>query len=174
MEDRKVVADLLDKHFAPEGTENRFNYNEMKRAYQQRSFKNALESAELILAKAVTRSEEVSREVVKINETTAMKDSIDVNSRLNGEILIELQKTNMLLAQLVRVNAAQQYQGTVNRAQIGNSTYKNRAKQINFTNERTEDFVLPSGRKAKDFFKEGQNNNRDRGNNNDNWSPFTE
>ena len=148
---------MLDQYFPPREKRKGLypgNFKEVQRAYRQRSAKNALEAAEVALAKSPDRVKQVTREVMKTNESTAIKDSIDINNRLIGEVLVEMQQLNMLLAQLVRVTAAKDFKENINDAEIGTQTYRSRIEGINVTKEKPYGKVQPFRKRSYDPFAE--------------------
>jgi len=165
------MKQILNGLFAPSTTSNRFNYNQVKEAYQQRAYKGALETAELVIANSEDRAKDIEREVMKINITNQQKDSIDVLARLVGEMLVEQQKTNLLLAQIARSSASDRFIGEVQDAKVGTDTYRSKAMKANFTSDSPSDFTLPSGKKGYDPFKVTPSKRRQREEENS-WSPF--
>lgn len=127
---KKDIAKLLDQTFVPFGKNiDRRNYEEVKESYRQRSYKSAISSAELVLNKYPDRAASLSKTVMQINTTDKLKDSVDLMARLIGEMLVEQQKTNVLLAQLVRSNASSKFEGLKENVSIDNNS---KAKRKNY------------------------------------------
>ncbi|MBT4989367.1 MAG: hypothetical protein HOM96_02365 [Rickettsiales bacterium] len=109
----KGNAQMLDLIFS----NNKFGSSStepLRKQYRQRSYKSALETAETHVNNAADRIDQVASIVSLIDVTQTQKDAIDVNNRLMAEMLVEVQKTNLLLAQIVRVNSSTFYHGASN------------------------------------------------------------
>lgn len=141
------VDQLIDQHFPPMNKANRKSYRKRSSAYHQQAQKSALKVAELTINNADKRRREVEHEVQKINTTQSVKDSQDLNNRLVGEMLLELQKTNILLAQLARAQSTSQFRGIRPDTEVSTMTDRERARagnivpQSSYYNKKT-----PSGK----------------------------
>jgi hypothetical protein len=82
-----------------------------KKAFQQQSIKSALIFAEMISNNTKYQLSQVSALAGDIDGTNTLKEALDVNNRLVLELLLEIRNTNLILANLVRLNAAEKFEG---------------------------------------------------------------
>jgi hypothetical protein len=100
------------------GTENKDNYAKVSAAYRQRGRKSALQSSEKYLYKAPKRLEQITDLVLQINESQSIKDSTDINNRLMAEILLEVVQLNIATSKLLKVQAAEGFDGEIMNAEV--------------------------------------------------------
>lgn len=83
----------------------------LKRSYQQRSLKAALQNAEANIAAAKQEYGDISMLIGEIDNTQTQKEAQDITNKILARSLIMQEKTIELLANLVRITAAMDYRG---------------------------------------------------------------
>lgn len=125
------LKDVIEKVYEREGDIFDQGQNSQQRKdYQQRTVKGALESSEIIIAKTDDRLEKIGSLVNAIDSTESLKDAVDLNNRLLGEILMVQQQLLLLQSQYVRANTAMNYRGTSGADDNAPNKRKNRVRSI--------------------------------------------
>lgn len=84
-----------------------------KKSYQQNSIKAAAIFSEMILSGSKSRVSQIKALANDIDGTSTLKEALDVENRLIIELLIEARNTNILLANMTKIMAAKDYEGSI-------------------------------------------------------------
>ena len=113
----KLISQTIPNY----GTENRGNYAKIAASYRQRGKKSALQSSEKYMYKTPERLQQITDLALKINESNSIKDSSDINNRLLSEILLEIVQQNIMISKLLKIQAAEGFEGEILDAKVYNS-----------------------------------------------------
>lgn len=114
-----AIAKNLDIIFPPlkvkipnDKNKNKAEAEINKKTYHQNTLKASIIFAEMILSSSKIRVLQITSLANDIDGTTQIKEAIDVNNRLILELLLESRNTNLLLANLIKSQAAKDYEGS--------------------------------------------------------------
>lgn len=105
------LQDALDKIYTNETDILKRGQTERQRKqYQQRSIRGALEGAEILINLQDERFRKIEELAAEMDETETLKDAMDLNNRLLGEILLVQQQALLLQSQYVRAEQSLRYE----------------------------------------------------------------
>jgi len=149
LENIEDTQKVLDKVYTKEESILAATQTEKQRKdYRQRSIRAALEGSESLIALQQERFKKINELADEIDNTETVKEAIDLNNRLLGEILMVQQTALLLQAQYVRAEQSLKY-GYADRAQSSDDP---NAGQYN-------DFIKKSGTRAAKKMKELREDN---------------
>ena len=131
------VGKLLEGVYSTADDPRQEIYAPIAEKYHGDSLKSALQISESTINSFPRSVEEVSVLTQSSDSTQSIKEAADVQNRVLVEILIQQQKNNMLLAQLVRAIASEKFRGTTQSASKLQKTYREglQGSSVNTSNE---------------------------------------
>ena len=105
------LQDALDQIYTNEtDIIKRGQTEQQRKQYQQRSIRSALEGAEVLINLQDERFRKIEELAAEIDQTETLKDAIDLNNRLLGEILLVQQQALLLQSQYIRAEQSIRYE----------------------------------------------------------------
>lgn len=112
---------------APTASDSKEAADIIKNTFRALAAKHALVFADMILNTSKTRIYQIRSLANDIDSTATTKEAIDLNNRLLLEIITEIRNTNLLLANYIKSQTANSYEGQISAVYSPNS---NTAKNV--------------------------------------------
>jgi hypothetical protein len=125
------LQDALDQIYVNEtDVLKRGQTEQQRKQYQQRSIRSALEGAEVLISLQDERLNKIEELASEIDNTETLKDAMDLNNRLLGELLLVQQQALLINAQYIRAEQAVNYQYADKQSDGSDPNHKNREKTV--------------------------------------------
>jgi hypothetical protein len=105
------ISKRLEKAFPAKEEKDGELSSPIRDHYQQAAMRDSLVAAEATINGAKTRQAQAEKAIYTVDATQTQKDALDVNNRLLSEVLLEMQRNNLLVAHLVRAQTSLYYTG---------------------------------------------------------------
>jgi len=116
-----------------------------KKSFRAASKKSSLVFADMILNTSKTRVSQIRTLANDIDSTSTTKEAMDLNNRLLLEIITEIRNTNILLANYIKSEVSESYDGSVTTTYSGNSNIsKDVSDLLKGTSELGSSMMRPS------------------------------